>query len=664
MRLIPFLSSLAILFTLGFTIAPESLSGQSPPAREVGTSPASYAMKAADFSTMTVGDRVKVVLAKGELEGTVLEITAVSIRLKTKYGIQTIRKADITSWEKFRTLLEQFEEKAAKCTTPDDWCDLGDWADAQEDEPLAIRAFREATKLDADHARARKALNEEKVEGEWLPFDEAQRARGLDYYDGKWRTLEEIALLKEKEDEDTTTEKTKGREQLALEYRGRPWAEIDPIETQHYYIWCNSTIEIAEYYADVMEALYKRYDQVFPDKYFPRNSRKKSTVYIHSNHQQFRDWTSMEMGIGGFYQPWNRDVTAYHGSFGTTGSTEEVLAHEGTHQFQGLIFDNMSALPTWFIEGLAVYFGDGSKISRRKVEINEIPRDRLIGLKQAIEDGTYCDLRKLLMIPQRQFGGFYYGHGWGIIYWCLWGDKMGAKNKGVGLPLMDDWLLKCREESKREGFCDYPKMSKHFVQLLEQHTGKSLEAWEEEYKEWILGLPVEEVGKKRGNKWTSEALKLEVTKPVGWQWEKENNLSANEVIAAKGPGRAARRVSTFCWPNWDHAPMDPAYARRLTGSIFQSMDPEVEFTIETVGGYPGAIRARFKAQRVLKAESSLDENGRPTTNTELGDELQYDVVFFGSVDKNYCSVFECDPAVWDDNSRHFEKYLADFHTDN
>ena len=79
---------------------------------------------------------------------------------------------------------------------------------------------------------------------------------------------------------------------------------------------------------------------------------------------------------------------------------------------------------------------------------------------------------------------------------------------------------------------------------------------------------------------------------------------------------------------------------------------------------PGAIRARFKAKRILKAESSLDSSGQPTTNIEIGDELQYEVVFIGSIDKNYCNLFECDPAAWDENYKHFEKYLTDFHTDN
>ena len=619
----------------------------------------------ADFSGIKVGDRVKVtrVGGKGSLEGTVLELSDLSVKIKHKFGVQEIRKGDIASIEKFKTVAEQYEERAAKCKSPDDWCDLGDWAKGQNDSDLAEKAFREAIKLDTDFERARKALKEEKVDGEWLPFPEAQRRRGLELFEGDWKTPEEIAEIKKKRENKQSREKRKGREALALEYAGRPWGEIDPIETEHYIIHCNSTLEIAEYYADVMEALYEKYDSVFPPRVFPRNSTKKSEVWIHANHQQFMDWTFNGPGTGGFYMPATREVTAYHGSFGTTGSTEEVLAHEGTHQFQGLIFNNMWALPAWFIEGLAVYFGDGSKISRRKVEINEIPRDRLVGLKEAINNGTYCDIRTLLRIPQPSFGGFYYGHGWGVIYWCLWGEKMGAKNKGVGRPIMDDWLLKCREESKKEGWCDYPTMAKHFEDLIVQHSGKSLDEWEAEYKEWILSLPIEEIGKKRGNRWSSAPLKIEITKPVGWKWEKETELAGDEVVAAKGGGRQARRVSTYCWSNWNHADMNEEEASRRARSIFQNIDVGPEWTAEKIGGYD-AFRASFKAKRVKRAETTRDENNNPTVNIETGEMLRYEIVFYGSYDKIFCNVFECDPELWDDNYKHFEKYLEDFKSDN
>ena len=110
--------------------------------------------------------------------------------------------------------------------------------------------------------------------------------------------------------------------------------------------------------------------------------------------------------------------------------------------------------------------------------------------------------------------------------------------------------------------------------------------------------------------------------------------------------------------------MTVEYASRLSNNIFQQITDPSDYVVGNVGGYPGAIRATFKAKRVLKSESSVDENGQPIANTEVGDELKYEVVFYGSLDKIYCNVFECDPAIWDSNYKHFEKYLQDFRIDN
>ncbi len=618
-----------------------------------------------NLADLAVGTRIKVFLeGDRELDGTLVEVTEFTVKLKHKFGVAELRKGEIRKWERFRTVAEVFEERAAGCTTAVAWCNLGDWADAESEADLAARAYREAIRLDSDFARAHEALGEVKVDGEWLSHADAMRKQGKEYYKGEWRTPEEIAALELKEEQAARTEKLKGRKELELEYAGRPWAAMDPIETDHYYIHCNSTLEVAREYADVMEALYEKYDSVFTEKNFPRNSRTKSTIRIHANHQQFMDWTGNGPGIGGFYRPALRDVTAYHGSFGTTGSTREVLAHEGTHQFEGLIFKNMWALPAWFIEGLAVYFGDGSKISPRKVEINEIPRDRLIGLQGAIENGSYCELRKLLRIPQPAFGGFFYGHGWGVLYWCLYGNKMGAWKGDVGENIMTDWLIHCKQISKNEGVVDLEKEAQYFEELIVRHTKMSIEKWEAEYKEWILGLPVEKIGRSSGNRWSSEALKLEVQRPSGWQWIKESDLASDEVVAAKGAGSQVRRVSTYCWSNWQHSDMNLEYASRLAGNIFQEIVVDQDYEAGEVSHYP-AIRATYSsAKRVLRAETSFDDQGRPSTKLEAGDPQKYEVVFYGSIDKVYCNVFECQPDVWEAQYSQFEKYLESFKIDN
>ncbi|MBT5738445.1 MAG: hypothetical protein HN891_07785 [Planctomycetes bacterium] len=607
-----------------------------------------------EFDSIQVGDRVRVKLRRGgSYEGEVVEKAGDSISIKHRFGTAKVDRANLLEWERFKTIPEQYEERAQLAKSAEDWCDLGDWALEQQEQSLARESWRKATEISPGLKRARDALGEIEYEGRWMPLEEAMGAQGKELYGGEWLTPDEIVARQEEESTAKRAQSLKGRDAYIEELRGRDWATIEPIITPHYVIYCNSTEENARYYSDVMESLYRAYDKVFIERFWPRKFKRapRSDVYIHANHQQFMDWTGNGPNIGGFYNLLRQDVTGYHGSFGSTGSTEEVLAHEGTHQFQGMIFKSLQSLPIWTVEGLAVYFGDGSKISRRKVEINEIPRDRLVGLKAAIEDGNFCTLSTLLRLNQGRFGGFYYGHAWGVFFWCLYGNEYGAwsKSDNTGGKIMEDWLLHCQQ---LDGFCDYEKEAKFFEQLIVQHSGQSVEEWEEEYKEWILGLPVEELGRKRGNKFSSEELKLEVTKPIGWRWQKSGLLYASEVCAAIGGGSSKKkRLSTYSWPNGLHAELSEDYARSLIGNIFGEVKYVEEIASKQMGGNPMYV-AVLDGKRVIGTAG----NNVP----ELGEPRRFAIGIFGSPDKLYGNVLECSIEDYPDALQYFEKFTENF----
>ncbi len=606
-----------------------------------------------DFDSIKVGDRIRVTLRRGgRYEGEVVEKVGQIISVKHRFGTARIDRSDVLEWERFKTISEQFDERAEQCKTAEQWCDLGDWATEQSENSLAEQAWRKATELDPSNKHARDALGEVLHEGKWMPLEEAMRAQGKEFYGGEWLTPEQIEARQEEESTAMRKESLKGRDAYIEELKGRPWAEMEPIITPHYVVYCNSTEDNARYYSDVMESLYRAYDKVFKEEFWPRKFKKfaRSEVYIHANHQQFMDWTGNGPGIGGFYNMLRQDVTVFHGSFGTTGSTEEVLAHEGTHQFEGMIFKSLPSLPIWFVEGLAVYFGDGSDISRRKIGINEIPRDRLVGLKQAIEDGNYCDIRKLLRVPHSRFGGFFYGHAWGVLYWCLYGHEHGAwtKKDNTGVKIMTDWGLHCQ---KLEGPCNYEQEAQFFEGLITMHTGKSIEEWETDYKEWILGLPVKEIGRKRGRVFSSEELKMEITKPAGWRWQKLGDLHSDEVVSSISGGSSKKRISTYCWPNWQHAELSEEYARSLLNNIFRDMVFIEEIESKQMGGNPMVV-AVFDGKRVI----GQGANNEP----ELGSQKRFAIGFFGSPDKIYGNVLECDADEFEDSRKFFEEYADKF----
>ena len=74
---------------------------------------------------------------------------------------------------------------------------MGDWAVEQGEIELSRQAYREATKLQANNSRARKALGEVEHDGKWMPLEEAMAAQGKQLYGGEWLTPDEIAEREE-----------------------------------------------------------------------------------------------------------------------------------------------------------------------------------------------------------------------------------------------------------------------------------------------------------------------------------------------------------------------------------------------------------------------------------------------------------------------------------
>ncbi|MFN0057521.1 MAG: hypothetical protein ACKVX7_03615 [Planctomycetota bacterium] len=637
----------------------------APMVTHAATAPLLFLQKV-DLSGIKVNDRVLILYKSGgrKVTGMVLEITDRTIKIKADLGTVIVKIEDIGSCERARTNQELYDERAANCKTAADWVALGEYCEKElKDGQLEHAAYQKAIELEPDNEAAHTALGEVKHDGKWMDLAEAMKAQGKELHKGNWIDKEEAERLRKADKEKLANTKLNDRAALAREYAGRPWATIDPIVTPHYNIWCNSTSERAEYYADVMEALYATYDRVLQKKFFPRTmppGKTRHDVWIHSNHQQFMDWTAMPPGVGGFFRfPPFLDVTAFHGSFGTSGNTDMVLAHEGTHQFQSMVFKNMMTSPTWLIEGMAVYFGDGTEISRNEVKINKIPRDRLVGLQAAIEDNNYCPLRNLLRLSHAEFGGFFYGHGWGIMYWCLYGDqeKPPAWKGGVGISILNDYMLRMatREATNLE------EEARYFEGLLTKHTGKSIDDWEKDYKAWILQLPVRSLGEKKGSgKWVSEALSFEVTKPASYSFIKDSILTKKNAVVGFSPGSATkvRNIYSFADANWEHAEISVEMAMKRVQAFAGGIEYIQEPTATTLFGTP-VIDMVFTAKWSERQESGLGQNA-PAKKAEEVPTLKYRAVLYGTPDKVYLNLFEIDPELYDKELPIFEKYLENF----
>ncbi|MBN1420138.1 MAG: DUF1570 domain-containing protein [Planctomycetes bacterium] len=418
------------------------------------------------------------------------------------------------------------------------WFELGEWAREQKLEIEARDAFAQALKADPNHAGTRIALGQAQLDGKWLaPAEVAKKvAEGYEVVDGKLvkvskyttrpegrRILsakslsyaERQRLERERKQRETDVEKY--REQMRKEYEGVPWPDAHRFSTEHFVVECNSTKEVAARYAAMMEAIYEALDRRFR---FPRITRQKSAVFISRNHEDFMEKWRVPEGVGGFYSPLSKMLCAYHGTFGLTGTTFSVLAHEGTHQFQGLVLWNFNNTPMWLIEGIAVYFGDGATISREgKVETERIPRDRLQHIQAKMRDGNHTKLKELVKLKRGAFGGTHYADAWALVYFFANCDDNGKR-----IPPNDSRTTKGRKLLSAYWMIGNERQIeyKDFEDLAKIHSG-SVEELEKKWIAFTRSLPMPSGGVVLDDVFLSQEFQFELTAPgPGWQFYEED----------------------------------------------------------------------------------------------------------------------------------------------
>jgi hypothetical protein len=270
-----------------------------------------------------------------------------------------------------------------------------------------------------------------------------------------------------------------------------------------------------------MEKLYGVLTRRFPKYRFGKKGRAK--VVIYKNQDEFGDKTGLFYGIGGYYRPDTGDLYTYHGTFGMTMTTFNVLAHEGTHMFQGKVLKDFDNVPIWIIEGLAVYFGDGSRLNASgEIETGIIPRDRLLHMKDKISEGKQDSLARLVSLDRRQFTGSHYADAWAFIHFLV---NSGKKGRDL---LSDYWNIATRRKIR---FGD-------FEQLAEIHSG-SLIKLENTYFDYIRKLKPEPAGEIRGPYFYSRQFCFEFKKVgEGWRFfDKNSKAYLVGQMAPSGTGR-------------------------------------------------------------------------------------------------------------------------------
>ena len=472
-----------------------------------------------------------------EVVGRLLDITDATVVIETAAGKRLLDAGRVSGIERDidEAALTKYEKFWKKFDAEGDgkkWKNLARFARKNGLWPEYRKALRRLLEFEPDNAGAHKGLGKALLDGKWLTEAEVEEKKleGYVIAAGKLEKRKRTAVADDKDlpknirilervelsdkERKSLERKRKEEAEIAEKFRKkvekerRARAEWNEYRTDNFLIQCNSTAELTQRYGVIMELIRGKLAKMFRSKI---RRKQRAPVKIYANQEAFMSddmfgrWGGR--GLGGYYMPHNQMIVTYHGTFGFTGTTFGVLAHEGTHYFQGLVLQDFDNLPIWLVEGLAVYFGDGSRFDPsakkgRRIRTGLIPRDRLTHLQEKMLKKRHTKVSKLISLTRRNgFSGSHYADAWGVIYFLVNsgsdGEKFLQKYWGVGL-------------NKRI-------QKQHFTELAEKYFG-SMEELEKRYVKYILSLDPPPAGRIVGEYFVSDDFQLEFAAP-GTRWK-------------------------------------------------------------------------------------------------------------------------------------------------
>lgn len=471
----------------------------------------------------------RIVLADGkEAEGQVLDITekvvllsAASVRIAFPRGeVKEIRRA---APAQILAFCARKSEEYAKAGTAKEWRSLAKFAIDRMLLPEHRAALREVIRLEPQDEAAHLALGHALHGGQWLEEEEveAKLKEGFVVSDGKllkptqttvrerapkkaYKFLDrsKLAESERKKLEKARTDSIKAAEKFQaaklLEYEGIEWTDRHKIRTRNFEVHCNSTRKVAESYGAMIELIRAKLSEMFPSR-IHRNLR--APVFIYRNQEDFMGnddsarW--MGRGLGGYYRSDTQAITTFHGTFGFTGTTFGTLCHEGTHYYQGLVLKDFDNIPGWLVEGLAVYFGDGSLFDPKtgKIEVGKIPRDRLAHIQEKMILKKHTSIDKLVTL-KKPISGSNYADAWALIYFLVKSGDKGTKLLTAYWSIGLERLL----------------TKSDFVELAKKFFG-SVEELERQYTDYISKLEMPSAGSVVGDYFVSDPFQFDYKAP-------------------------------------------------------------------------------------------------------------------------------------------------------
>jgi len=314
-------------------------------------------------------------------------------------------------------------------------------------------------------------------------------ADGYVRYRGKWMTgsAYEAELSK-------TAAATKARTaELAAHksfYNG--WKK----ETKHFDITSNTSPEILDYYAELLETYYDLMDARVGINPSPALKRQKMIVCVYKSREDFQEITDSPPGVLGFFNFVDGELHFYH-DYQDPSRSEWVALHEGTHLLTFLI--EPQARPwIWINEGVADYFGSSTvqRNKKGKLEITpgQLSLERVLDVQEAMAENEHIPLEKLFLIHKDSFHGFEYAHAWSFVYFL---NSKPEYEKGFKKFFKDFYTVAKGVPYDKEpvgnkfGFWKVVPPTEIRKLLLDRLGVKDVAQLEQEWKDFIQGIPID-----------------------------------------------------------------------------------------------------------------------------------------------------------------------------
>jgi len=337
---------------------------------------------------------------------------------------------------------------------------------------------------------------------DYVPKDDRERElldKGYVRYRGKW--LSKAAYRAElKKKAEASRKRTADLALHSNFYDG--WTT----ETRHFKIKTNTSPELLEYYANLLEAYYKLQNKVIGIK--PKGALKKlkMQVNIFKSRDEFHELNEagLKGGVAGYFSGYAEKALNFYHDYEDPTWSDTVSLHECTHLLTFLV-DPEFQPQIWINEGVADYYGSSKitfdKKGKVQIEPGNLLMERIFTVQEAMKDGSYIPLATLFRTPKAQYQAFQYAHSWAFVYFLNNNGKQFKKGfqkffkdyYHVAKDVVTQKPTPTRVAGAGDTVWNFVRCTPEEVErvLLHRLKVKDLGKLEEDWKAFILGIVVD-----------------------------------------------------------------------------------------------------------------------------------------------------------------------------